>query len=281
MIESVAGIMNAAPRPWTARPRDEPGLGLREADEGARRGERHDAEEEHLAAAEDVAEAPAGDEQHGEGQRVGVDRPLEAGDRRAEVLLDRRQRDVHDRVVEHDHEQREAHGAERPPAAVVVVECDALRSSVQSSGGSGRRARRRAGGAACRAGRGEGLEAREARVVDAVARRSRPASVMRTRFMRRSCSSSRRSTQPRAAGARRRRGWRRAATAPSRSASSLTVSSSAPSSMCERLDLGEREVELLEERVQSPARRPRMTSRQSVEQLAASSAGRQTPACDD
>src|SRR6185436_13229499 len=42
----------------------------------------------------------------------------ERGEARVEVALDRGQRDVHDRVVEHDHEQREAHGAERPPAAV-------------------------------------------------------------------------------------------------------------------------------------------------------------------
>ena len=37
-----------------------------------------------------------------------------------QVALDRRQRDVHDGVVEHDHEQREAHRSERPPLAVVV-----------------------------------------------------------------------------------------------------------------------------------------------------------------
>jgi hypothetical protein len=37
-----------------------------------------------------------------------------------QVALDRGQRDVHDRVVEHDHEQREAHRAERPPAAVLL-----------------------------------------------------------------------------------------------------------------------------------------------------------------
>ena len=106
--------------------RDEPGLALREADERAGRGERDDAEEEHAPAPEEVAQAPAGDQQDGERQRVGVHGPLEAGDRRAEVLLDRRQRDVHDGVVEHHHEQREAHGGERPPAAVVLVESDAV-----------------------------------------------------------------------------------------------------------------------------------------------------------
>ena len=99
---------------------DQPRLALREPDEGARQAEDDDAEEEHAPAAEDVAQATARDEQHGEAQRVGVDGPFETADRGVQVLLDRGQRDVHDRVVEHDHEQREAHRAEGPPAAVVV-----------------------------------------------------------------------------------------------------------------------------------------------------------------
>ena len=66
MIESVAGIMNAAPMPCTARPATSQVSLWREADHGARGAEDDDAEEEHAAAAEDVAEAPAGDEQDGE-----------------------------------------------------------------------------------------------------------------------------------------------------------------------------------------------------------------------
>ena len=126
MIDSVAGIMNAAPMPWTARPAtSQPWVG-READRRAREREHHHAEQEHPPAPEDVAEPAAGDEQHGERQRVGVDRPLERRDRRAEVALDGRQRDVHDRVVEHDHEQGEAHRRERPPAAVALVQANAV-----------------------------------------------------------------------------------------------------------------------------------------------------------
>src|SRR5207248_10485854 len=71
-----------------------------------------DAEEEHAPAAEDVAQAAAGDEQDGEAQGVGVDGPFEAADRGVQVLLDRGQRDVHDRVVEHDHERSEEHTSE-------------------------------------------------------------------------------------------------------------------------------------------------------------------------
>src|SRR5436309_5945968 len=55
-----------------------------------------------------------------------VDRPLEVAQRGVEAALNRRQRDVHDRVVEHDHEQREAHGSERPPLAVVLGEPEAF-----------------------------------------------------------------------------------------------------------------------------------------------------------
>jgi hypothetical protein len=120
MIDSVAGIMNAAPTPCATRPAKR-----------ARQAERDDAEQEHAAAPEDVAEAPAGDEQDGEAEGVGVDGPLEAGDRAAQVLLDRGQRDVHDRVVEHDHEEREAHRAQGPPAAVVVGDGGADSSHVR------------------------------------------------------------------------------------------------------------------------------------------------------
>jgi len=85
-------------------------------------GDREDdhAGHEHQPAAEDVPEPPAGGDQDGEGQRVAVDDPLQRRDLRVQVALDRRQGDVHDGVVEHHHEERETHRAERPPLAVVV-----------------------------------------------------------------------------------------------------------------------------------------------------------------
>ena len=150
MIDRVAGIMNAAPIPWTAR------KATRTVSSGAKPIARLEnpntiTPNRNMAPApEDVAEPAARHEQHGEGQRVGVDRPLERRQRSVQVALDRRQRDVHDGVVEHDHEQREAHRAERPPAAVLVVDQavavgeDAARSLVvpfRSAGGDVRRAR--------------------------------------------------------------------------------------------------------------------------------------------
>ena len=144
---------------------DEPGLALREADEGARQAEDDDAEEEHAPAAEDVAEASARDEEDGEGEGVGVDGPLEAGDRAVQILLDRRQRDVHDRVVEHDHEEREAHRAQGPPAAVVVGDggTDSGHVAVGEVGERGHEAGPLLGGER----RGELLEAFEAGLDDA------------------------------------------------------------------------------------------------------------------
>ena len=102
--------------------RDQAGVARRERTGG--RGEREDreADEEDLLAAEAVAELAAEQDQRGERQEVGVDRPLEVLRRRLERALDRRQRDVHDRVVEHDHEEREAHGGERPPLVVRSLE---------------------------------------------------------------------------------------------------------------------------------------------------------------
>ena len=79
-------------------------------------------------AAEHVRELAAGEHEHRERERVPDDDPLELRVARdPSVPLDRRQRDVHDRVVEHDHEQPERDGDERPPLTVLrreEVGCD-------------------------------------------------------------------------------------------------------------------------------------------------------------
>ena len=72
------------------------------------------ADEEDALATEPVAERGAGDEQDREGQGVGVDHPLEVGQRGAEVALDDRQGGRHDEVVEGDHEQGERRDREGP-----------------------------------------------------------------------------------------------------------------------------------------------------------------------
>ena len=50
--------------------------------------------------------AAPGQEQDGEGERVGVDRPFEPVEARAEITADHRQRGRDDEVVERDHEAR-------------------------------------------------------------------------------------------------------------------------------------------------------------------------------
>ena len=81
---------------------------------GGRSGEQAEAEDEHPAAAEAVAQRGAGQQEDGERERVRVHRPLELLDRRAEVGADHRQRRRDDEVVEHDHEQRDRGDRERP-----------------------------------------------------------------------------------------------------------------------------------------------------------------------
>ena len=115
-IVRVSGVTIAPPTPWMARAR------IRISVDGDERGERRTADEdghadqEHALATEPVAERGAGDEQDREGQGVGVDHPLEVGQRGAEVGLDDRQRGRHDEVVEGDHEQGDRGDGEGPEA---------------------------------------------------------------------------------------------------------------------------------------------------------------------
>ena len=50
-----------------------------------------------------------------ERQRIPGDDPLQLREADPQVLLDCRQRDVHHGVVEHDHEEAERDGRQRPP----------------------------------------------------------------------------------------------------------------------------------------------------------------------
>ena len=107
-IDSVAGMISAAPMPMTARARDERRHAAGERGRGRRGTEDDEAEGERALAPEPVAEAAGGEQQAGEHERVGVDHPLEVADARAEVAHQGGQRDVDDRVVDHDHEQAHA-----------------------------------------------------------------------------------------------------------------------------------------------------------------------------
>jgi hypothetical protein len=94
-------------------------------DAAAERRDREQAEpgEEHAAPADQVAD-PAGEQQQAaERDQVGVHHPGQAGVGEAQVMLDGRQRDVHDRGVEHDHEHARTERVEREPARAVGGGC--------------------------------------------------------------------------------------------------------------------------------------------------------------
>ena len=72
-------------------------------------------------AAEQVGQPAAEQEHAAEEDRVGGDHPLQALLAEVQVVLDRRQRDVHDRDIEHDHELGGDDHREGEPAAPVAV----------------------------------------------------------------------------------------------------------------------------------------------------------------
>ena len=78
-----------------------------------------DARHEGATTTEALAEGGGGEQEYGEGQGVGVDRPLEARESGVEVHADDGQRRGHDEVVERRHEEREA-GDEHGPRAAVI-----------------------------------------------------------------------------------------------------------------------------------------------------------------
>ena len=86
--------------------RDQPSFRLRDPAGERRQREQRQAEHEHPPAPEQVGEPAAEQQEPAERECVGVDDPREVGAREVESAPDRRQRDVHDRGVDHDHELR-------------------------------------------------------------------------------------------------------------------------------------------------------------------------------
>jgi hypothetical protein len=94
---------------------DQPGLVLGQSAEKARSREHREADEEHLAAAEEVGGPATQQEETGKRQSVGVHDPLQASSAEPQVMLDGRQGDVHDGRVEHHHELADEDEAEHQP----------------------------------------------------------------------------------------------------------------------------------------------------------------------
>ena len=120
--ESETAETTAPPRPCTARAATRSALRAREPAGDRRDREERDPDQEHPPVAEEVTEPSAEQEEAAEGEQVGVHDPGERGLGEAEVGPDRRQGDVHDRRVEHDHQRAGAEDEERePPLAAVQL----------------------------------------------------------------------------------------------------------------------------------------------------------------
>ena len=104
-----------------ARADQHPG-GAREAVDQRRDGEDRHADEEQPPAPEQVRQPAAEQQEAAEGERVGVDHPLEVRAGQFQSGLNRRQRDVDDRGIEHDHQLREADDADAEPRIVRAPE---------------------------------------------------------------------------------------------------------------------------------------------------------------
>ncbi len=98
--------------------RDQRSLRVREpAGERGDREQRH-ADDEQLPPAKQVRDAAAEQQEPAERKGVCRDHPLQVRLREVEVRLDRRERDVHDRDVDDDHEGCDGQKREREPLAV-------------------------------------------------------------------------------------------------------------------------------------------------------------------
>ena len=97
-------------------------VGQRGADRGE--GEEGQSGEEHLLAADEVAE-PSGEEQEAaEGDHIGVDGPHEVGLAEGEVLADGRERDADDVLVQDDHDLGGRQGDHREPSGSKALGCN-------------------------------------------------------------------------------------------------------------------------------------------------------------
>ena len=119
IVDSVPGMISAAPMPIDRAVRDEHRGRVRGRGERGRAAEEHEPDDQRAPPAVAVAERAGGQEQRGEGERVRVDDPLLLRLARAEVLGDRGQAVGEHRHSGHDHHQREAHDREDQVAVAV------------------------------------------------------------------------------------------------------------------------------------------------------------------
>jgi hypothetical protein len=78
-------------------------------------------DEERATAPIAVAEAPGGEQEPGEHQDVGIDDPLQVAGGCVELIDERREGDVEDRVVEDDQQQAQAEDPQSQPPPILGV----------------------------------------------------------------------------------------------------------------------------------------------------------------
>ena len=133
-IDSVVGMIPAAPRPMSAREAMSMVASVeRAASDGPER-EHHQPGRERAPAPEAITEAARGEQQAREHQHVAVDDPLQLARARVELLADAWQTDVEDRVAHRDHEQAEREHAQRLPAARIRLHRGLLRGNEGAHG---------------------------------------------------------------------------------------------------------------------------------------------------
>ncbi len=99
---------------------DQESLAGREAAECRGGGEHDDAGEEHALTSDQIPESPGQEQEAAEGDEKCVDDPGEVSLGEVKVALDRGQRHVHDRCVEHNHELCQTDHDKGKPAAAVA-----------------------------------------------------------------------------------------------------------------------------------------------------------------
>lgn len=123
-VESVEGMMNAAPTAWTARaPISMPPARGRRRDQAA---VDEPGEEESLTAPP-VREIAGGEQQGGQQHGVEAVHPLRVSEVQVQVADDGGQGDAHDRAVEHDESQADREDGEADPIASALGGSGGLR----------------------------------------------------------------------------------------------------------------------------------------------------------
>ena len=129
---SVSGVTIAPPMPWIARARFSASIEGASAANAEPRVKIDKPDDEHASPAEAVSERGPGEQEHGEGQRVGVDRPFELLDGRVEIGTQDGDRGGDHEVVQRDHEERYRGDDERPDHRSVACHVSLLHQVVTS-----------------------------------------------------------------------------------------------------------------------------------------------------